>query len=356
MKKSLIALAVAGAFAAPAMAATSNVDIYGVLKMSYDYINTDATAGGPNPDKHLTRISSNSSRLGFKGSEDLGGGLKAVWQWESQIAADANGGNPSNRNTFVGLAGGFGTFLLGTHDTPYKLATGSLDLFSDTMGDYNTIMGNVNGANRFDLRGDNVWAYISPTVSGFHAAIARVNANETGTQGARDGDAWSLAGIYNNGPLFASLAWEKHKNGVAGAAPNSHLTAWKLGAGYKFGDAKVGFGYEKLDDGSGNTAQDRSAWFLNGAYAMGPITLKAQYARAGDGKSVPDTKASYYALGADYALSKRSKVYALYASTNNGAGATYGTGGPGAGGTYIPAAALAGTDPSVLSLGIEHSF
>ena len=354
MKKSLIALAVAGTFAAPAFAATSNVDIYGVIKSSYDYINTDAPAGGANPDSNLTRISTNSSRIGFKGSEDLGGGLKAVWQWETGLTTDTSGAATGNRNTFVGLAGGFGTFLLGTHDTPYKLATGSLDVFSDTMGDYNTIMGSLNGTNWFDLRGSNVWAYISPTFSGFHAALARVNANEAGTQGAADGDAWSLAGIYNNGPLFASLAWEKHENGVAGAGATTSLDAWKLGVGYKFGDAKVGFGYESMDDDGGATVNDRNAWFINGTYAMGPITLKAQYASAGDGDTAPDTSADYWAIGVDYNLSKRTKVYALYATTDNDAGGLYATGGAGAGGTFTPT--VAGTDPSVLSIGIEHSF
>ncbi|MCP5278199.1 MAG: porin [Thiobacillus sp.] len=353
MKKSLIALAVAGTFAAPAFAATSNVDIYGVIKSSYDYINTDAAVGGANPDDDLTRISSNSSRIGFKGSEDLGGGMKAVWQWETGLTTDTSGAATGNRNTFVGLAGGFGTFLVGTHDTPYKLATGSLDVFGDTMGDYNTIMGSTNGTNNFDLRGSNVWAYISPTFSGFHAALARVNANEAGTQGAADGDAWSLAGIYSNGPLFGSLAWEKHENGVAGAGATSDLTAWKLGVGYKFGDAKVGVGYESMDDDAGATVNDRNAWFINGAYAMGPITLKAQYAKAEDGDTAASTGADYWAIGADYALSKRSKVYALYASTDNDAGATYTTGGAGAGGTFAPAA---GTSPSTISIGIEHSF
>lgn len=350
MKKSLIALAVAGAFAAPAMAATSNVDIYGVIKSSYDYIDTDAPAGVA--DGNVTKISSNSSRIGFKGSEDLGGGLKAVWQWETALTTDTSGAPTSNRNTFVGLAGGFGTFLVGTHDTPYKLATGSLDVFSDTMGDYNTIMGNVNGTNLFDLRGPNVWAYISPTFSGFHAAIARVNADEAGAPAA-DPDAWSVAGIYNNGPLFASLAWEKHEDGVAGSVAGSQLDAWKLGVGYKFGDFKVGLGYESLDDDAGATVNDRNAWFINGAYAMGPITLKAQYASAGDGDTAADTSADYWAIGADYKLSKRTKVYALYASTDNDAAGTYTTGGAGAGGIYAPAA---GTDPSVLSIGIEHSF
>lgn len=315
--------------------------------MSYDYIDTDLA----NQD-NLTRISSNSSRLGFKGSEDLGGGLKAVWQWENQITADTNAAAPTNRNTFLGLAGGFGTALLGTHDTPYKLGTGSLDVFGDTMADYNTIIGNVQGVNRFDLRGSNVIAYISPDFSGFHGAIARVNANEAGNLGAANPDAWSATGIYKNGPLFASLSWEKHEN--LGDATGTKLTGTKLGLGYTAGDAKVGFIYEQLDDNGANSVNDRNAWVLNGAYAMGPITLKAAYGHAGDGNSAADTKASNIVLGADYALSKRTKAYALYAKTSNKSGATYGVGGAGAGGIYN--AAVADNDPSVISIGMEHRF
>ncbi|MCS6785869.1 MAG: porin, partial [Thiobacillaceae bacterium] len=178
MKKSLIALAVAGTFAAPAaIAATANVDVYGVLNVSYDYISSDQPAPA---DTSLGRISSNSSRLGFKGSEDLGGGLSALWQIEMTIAVDGGNANtPAGianagafahalRNTFVGISSkGMGTLLAGTHDTPYKLATARLDPFVDTTGDYNIAIGSVNGINAFELRANNALAYVSPNLSGF---------------------------------------------------------------------------------------------------------------------------------------------------------------------------------------------
>ncbi|MFA5083395.1 MAG: porin, partial [Hydrogenophilaceae bacterium] len=132
MKKSLIALAVAGVFAAPAaFAASANVDVYGI--MSFAIEDTDA-------DGVDVAVVDRVSRLGFKGSEDLGGGLKAIWQIESQLNATTNEnlgniyysggpvGRTALRNTFVGLAGDFGVFVLGRHDTPYKLGTGSLDV------------------------------------------------------------------------------------------------------------------------------------------------------------------------------------------------------------------------------------
>jgi len=390
MQKKLIALAVAGAFAAPTFAATSNVDVYGVLTLSVDYINTD-TSNSSEDDK-LTRVSSNSSRIGFKGSEDLGGGLAGIWQIESQLDMD-NGinnigvatnstapnwlggtgtlqsGNFSTalRNTFVGLKGGFGTALLGKHDTPYKLATGKLDIFGDTAADYNNIIGAFQAANVFDVRPGNVIAYITPTFSGLHGAIAYVAGNELGNDTSANGSAWSAMGMYDNGPIFASLAYERHNDisatGSFGALDNR---AWKLGLGYNFGNAKVGLIYEdmKLDPIGASNDVKRKAWYLNGQYTMGNIDLKAAYGSAGDVKGIggsPDSGAKTYSVGADYNMSKRTKIYALYTKVNNDDNANYGLG-MGQGSAYFPNSSLSGTagnvgdDPSVISIGVRHSF
>jgi len=352
MKKSLIALAVAGAFAAPAFAATSNVDVYGIINASWDRISSDA----PGQDT-LYRVSNNSSRIGFKGAEDLGGGMKAVWQIEEGVNVDSAAGafgGQNQRNTFLGLNGGFGTVLMGAHDTPYKLGTGSLDPFADTIGDYNNIIGNVNGTSGFDLRVGNVLAYISPTVSGFHAAIAKSFQNEAGNLGATNPDALTATGIYSNGPLFASLSWEEHKNlaALTPGAAGTKQTGTKLGLGYTFGDTKVGFIWEKLSDKGAATAVDRNAWSINATHQMGPIALKAAYSKAGDGDSAAKTSAKNYALGADYSLSKRTTAYAVYTKTTNDAGSTYGVG-AGQGSAYTPGAGL---DPSGFALGMKHSF
>lgn len=349
MKKSLIALAVAGAFAAPAFAATSNVDVYGQVMFSTDYVTIDTAAAGDDESDIVTGVN-DVTRIGFKGSEDLGGGMKAVWQIETQM-----GSALGNRNSFVGLAGGFGTVVMGTHDTPYKLATGKLDPFSDTIGDYNAIIGRTAttaGSAAFDLRAGNVGpgtiAYISPNFSGFHAAIAYVGAQSAEAAGTDNTDALSVMGMYDNGPLFASLAYESHSN-VALATATNEIDAWKLGLGYTFGDTKVGFVYEDIEHDAAANANSREAWYVSLSHAMGPIVLKAAYGSADNSDAVATKGADFFALGADYNLSKRTSVFGIYASTDNDAGAAYGMG------SYAPAAG-SGLDVDGFSIGIKHSF
>jgi predicted porin len=253
MNKKFITLAVAAALAAPGLASAEAI-LYGKVNVSLDYAdvtNAIAPTFGLERDENgdvifdrngfptfvqLTEgesfkgwgMSGNgyipgvnrASRLGVKGSEDLGNGLKAIYQVEFGINLnDTNGNVLSNsdsityRNTFVGLAGDWGTFLLGRHDTPMKISTGKLDLFADTMADYNGTVG-FN-----DFRADNVVAYISPSWSGFQLAAAIVPAGGA-TGGGRGlninedsiGETWSIAAIYSNGPFYASAAFENLNN------------------------------------------------------------------------------------------------------------------------------------------------
>src|SRR5688500_12836494 len=115
MNKKLVAVAVAGVLAAPlaAQAQTANVTLYGRLNLTLEYID----ANGDNPS--VQRLSSNSSRLGVRGTESLGGGLNVIWQIESSISGDAGGGTLAARDTFVGLQGSWGTVRFGNFLAPY---------------------------------------------------------------------------------------------------------------------------------------------------------------------------------------------------------------------------------------------
>jgi len=370
MNKKLLAFAVAAAFAAPmvANADSGNVTIYGIAHASVDRANPGSGTAAFNDS--AWRVSSNSSRLGFKGTEDLGNGLSAVWQMETGVSLDS-GSTASDfmmRNSFVGLSSKTaGTAIFGRHDTPYKLGTASLDPFADTMGDYNAIVGNWNGAVAFDSRLGNVMAYISPTWSGFHFAAAAVMANETNNTGNKDGSAYSLTGVYANGPLFASLSYEQAKD-ITGSSTNAapaalggilatveKARATKLGLGYDAGVAKVNFIWEQIKVTPGVVAEvTRNGYYLSGTVPMGNVALNAAYGRANDMSGTSDTGANQITVGADYNFSKRTTAYALYSRMDNKSGASYGLGGNGAGGAFGPAAA--GQDPSVFSLGMKHSF
>ena len=269
MNKKLISLAVAAALVAPA-AAMAEATLYGKVNVSLDYASVKNVvlptfAFARNPQGQIIRdqfgnatlvqtspgedfdgwgMSSSgyipgegrASRVGVKGSEDLGGGLKAIYQVEFGINLNDTNNDVLNnadaitmRNSFVGLAGGWGTFLMGRHDTPMKISTAKLDLFADTMADYNGTVGFQ------DLRADNAVAYISPSWAGFTFAGAVIpsggatggvspatryqlirdnNGNTTGVEAINDpglnlndnsiAGAYSLAAIYSNGPFYAS--------------------------------------------------------------------------------------------------------------------------------------------------------
>ncbi len=385
MKKVLIA-ALATAFAAPAAsyAATSNVDIYGRIAATYNVLNTDTSVAGQ--DKTLYQVSSDNSYIGFKGAEDLGGGLAAVYQLE--VGFDAEGGNNNlsksgalsggtsfvYRNTFVGLkSNDFGTVLLGKHGTPYKMATGRLDVFSNEPADYRNIMGNIDGVSVFAQRPGNVIAYVTPNFSGFSAIAAYVAGNETGNGTASNADAWSVAGMYSNGPIYATLAYEKH-NKVTGytlgtlVASGNPLdnNAWKGGVGYDFGPGKVGLIYERatVDNTASGISYTRSAYMLDGAYNVtGNIVLKAAWSHAGSLSNTSNTGANSYAVGADYVFSKRTKLIAQYQKVSNDSSASYGVGfgtnayyAPGTGYGTGTTTGAAGDSPSIISVGMVHTF
>lgn len=343
MKKSLIALAVAGAFAAPAFAATSNVDVYGKMHASVNLFN-DVAAGVSD-----VGISSNASRLGFKGTEDLGGGLKGVWQIESGVNIDEQNGGVANRNSFLGVAGGFGTFLLGNHDTPLKLVGRKVDLFGDTLADSRNILGGGS-----DGRAQNVAAYVSPNFSGF-SFIGALVSDFNGNAGADDNtnDAYNMSFNYENGPLYVGLGY-----GDGGHhSTNALKEHWRLAGSYAIGDLKLVAQYDDLGGIAAGT--DFDGWMIGAQYNMGPVALKASYITA-EMSAAGAVDTTQWTLGVDYSLSKRTSVYALYVAGENLGVAGTNTrglgGGAGASDTTVGAVVPGDDDVSAFSIGIVHNF
>ena len=397
MNKKLLALAVAGAFVAPAaMADTSNVVVYGVVNMSFDSV--DGGSGTANTAERRNRVSSNNSNLGFKGTEDLGNGLSAIWQFESAIAFDQQPRNDSGngdasgttgaRNTYAGLSSKtMGALTLGNQESPMKTSISKLDMFGNTIADYRTLMGP-------QTRGVNSVLYSSPSFNGFDVKAMYSARNEAGNGGNKNPSYWSASATYANGPILAAVAHEVEKavtaasaattatfvvtNGAgatvgsvlvttagATAAADTKQTTSRVGFGYNFGAAKVGVGYNttKLRNELDSSETKTNSWLVSGAYSMGKTTLKAQYVTSSDikGNATSSEGAKQWTIGADYSLSKRTTMYALYTKLVNDTnasrtlGSNSGVSGANTGIATVSASA-AGQDPSAISVGMVHSF
>lgn len=339
MNKKLLSLAVAAAFAAP-VAMASEMTVYGVAHVAlttYDGVGT-AVAGTPAGD--YWDLASAQSRLGVKGSEDLGDDLKAIYKMEFAVqmtddaaddaAADLgtiNDGdldsNMAMRNAYVGLAGDWGTFLMGRHDTPLKISTRALDIFGDTIADNRANSTDGEEAHTrttlgfTDVRADNAIAYITPNMNGFTLAGAIVTPGFE-TVGGGSGldtdlaEAYSVAAMYSNGPFYASLAYEDYSDAIVSAAANDGFSLTRVGLGYTANNLHVGFVYE--DNNNDTNTADAEIWQLSASYTFGNNVVKAAYGEHDNNTNANDR--TVWAVGVDHNFSKKTQAYVVYNDTD----------------------------------------
>lgn len=356
MQKKLIALAVAGLVSVPAFA-QSNVTIYGVVDMGYKY-QGDNVADGVKSRSAIDSGISAGSRIGFKGTEDLGNGLKAGFVLEQGILADTGDsavGGTFRRQSFVSLSGGFGTVALGRQYTPaHGILAGNVDPFGLGKG----TVGAISNFYISEARLDNLAAYVSPNWGGF-SFIAGYTFSAAGNEQSPKIDdaetdirAWAISPTYKNGPLFVGLNYHK-LDPVNDAADSTKV--WDLAGTYDFGVVKVGavYGQRKSDD------IKVKQWALTGAVPVGAAgKVQLGYGqRKVDGIFSDNAKVSQWALGYEHALSKRTAVYATYAQQNQNdeqealAGTSFGAGI----GDATENGAVAGYQRG-FNLGVRHSF
>ncbi|WP_200181972.1 porin [Ectothiorhodospira mobilis] len=348
MKKTVLAFAVAAAVAAPA--AMADTTLYGRMNLSLDFVDNDEDSSH--------QLASNSSRLGVRGSEDLGMGLKGVYQIEAGLYSDRQTFDNSDltaRNTYLGLAGGFGELRLGKHDSAYKTATLPLNFFADTLGDMHHIAGQFDdaaGVDNFYNRDDNTIVYMSPNLDGmrFMANYTTDKDDDTPDAYANDRSAMSLAGTFEQGPMYLGVAYQQMNE--YNAARDADATGWKVGGTYDLGGFTLAAMYENLDSDQ-DAFGDRDMFHLGGKYAMGQAYLMASYSMA-DENDMDETGADMYALGAGYNLSQRTNMYATYAQMSNDDAATYAFTGSGKGKSV--AASAAGAEVSGFQVGVAHNF
>ena len=371
MNKKLVAVAVAGLLAAPlaAEAQTANVTLYGRLNGDLEFVR-GRQADGANP--WITRLSSNSSRLGVRGTESLGGGLNAIFQIEQNVSFDTGNSSTSSfasRETFVGLQGGWGTVKFGKFLMPYD----DLHPIFGNVPTYTTsILSTANlwaqgpqskFGGGFDARLGNSLRYDSPAFSGFSFS-GQVSlrdssgfADNTGPSantanpilGGDNGDHASelrhayvagVAGYYNNGPIQAGIGFEtnvKVRNySVTGGQFYANDTAFTVTGAYNFGVIRPALVYERLKYETPTGDIKRDFWGISATAPLGPGVLYAFYGDASDGKGGAadgtrvggltkggNTGSKQYEVSYTYPLSKRTSVYAGYVKLDNDRNAAY---------------------------------
>jgi predicted porin len=384
MKKKLIALAVAGATLAPlaAMAQTSNpVTLYGRAYATFESVKAD---GGPlAPLGSRSRVTDQSSFFGIRGTEDLGGGLKAFFQLESVFRLDSNTSTFANRNSGVGLQGDFGSVLLGRWDTPFKVSTIAIDPFGDlTLGG---LTGVLSDRGNFDRREQNVVQYWSPNLGGFQArASYAVNEGKTATTNP---SGLSFSGTYTQGPFYVGYTWERHKdqfkayNGasivvtggvpalVAGPSTGGAFTVagarekgQAIFGSFTIGPVKLGamtqyFIKDNPLSGPAGRKNGSEAQMFSAVYTIGKSQILFSHQRAKDGTFLTvgnaarpaDAKSTSNNFGYQYNFTRRTFALAQYTQVkNNSLGqADFGADKLGVG---------ADQDPKGFSFGLRHLF
>ncbi|MEO8330859.1 MAG: porin [Gallionella sp.] len=355
MKKKIITLAVAAALA-PA-AAFADVTVYGQAHMSLDSHsgNGGTTATGTQDGMQLT---SNSSRLGFKGTINLDGGMKALYQYEASVALDGSGNGTifnGTRDSYLGLAGGFGTVMTGRLPLANQYVY-DVNYFADQVGDAGNfaIVGNATGG-----RISRALAYATPDMGGFSGLVAFVpNTQEsvTGVQAAPNKQSsYTLRGTYGAGPVFAAVSYQSI--GVAGAQ-DAKLTVTSLAATFDFGAGNAGVQYTRNGansqaTGGASTTQNVITAGVSFKVSDGN-SVKAQYSKAAESVSNAKDGGSMIAVGFDHNLSKSTTVYVAFAKVTNDTGAGFSASGWGHGGVGGPA--VPGNDPSAVSFGAVYKF
>ena len=388
MNKKLAAIAVAGAFALPlaAEAQTAQVTLYGRANMDLEFVKASGPGAADGSSTTVTRVSSNSSRFGLRGTEALGGGLTAFFQVENSVELGRKGaGTIAGRETFVGLQGSYGQLWLGRSLSPYDDAT---PVFASGPYNYNTglfnnsslwannsnAVGGVEAIAGYDDRYSNSIRWNSPTWSGFTAEVQLATKENTA-------HSWAfIPGVfYNNGPIQAAAVYARHNKircyntagtsyGACGSSASitglaAKDDAFTLTGSYDFGMARVALVYEYLKYQTPTGDLKRDLWGVSGTIPMGGGLWYVYYAKAGDGKGGAsdsetyinslrhgsDTGSQNFEIGYRYDLSKRTSVNAGYVMIKNDARAIY---------TFnVNGYAVApGGDPQGFVLGIIHNF
>jgi predicted porin len=389
MKKSLIAAAVAGLFAAPA--AMADVTISGAINLGIEIVDSsDGTAAGT-PGLSQTKLNANYSNINISSSDDIGNGNKIIFNYQLVVdPSDVSGGNPVNRNSYLGVAGTWGAFKMGSNENVYERHMYQADPLDGALGPGGNLMilGTPGQGVAFEVgptstsgvpsctatatggcvgfyrrTGQTIW-YESPNWNGFtfevDYTLSAFKTQTTDPTVLSAGVKWKPEGM----PFYLDAAIEQHEDmfGANNAAnfaggTGSSDDAVQFGGGWTLGDLSLHARFESLsyetDGVVGVNSYERDAMWFAVKWNMPSGYVGAEIGIADEGDTnvgtVVDSGATMYGIGYFHNLSKQSQLQFIYAMTSNDPAATYTQAGAPNGGT-------AGADHSVIHVGIKHTF
>jgi predicted porin len=395
MNRSLSALAVVGWIVGSSTAAAQSANVYGRLYPELIWTRiTGATAPGtpvstlaaaPTGERFpaFTKMDSSNSRLGFRGDEQLGAGLKAFFLIEQRILVDTGNAQLASRNTYVGLESErWGAVKLGGFDTVYKEVGDTLSFLGVSSGNFvsnSNVLSKqgfgTSSAGSFHLRRANSVRYESPSLRGLQALVQY--SPDEARNSDRNAYLWSLGVVYDDGPVYAALAWELHADTFGGsrnvpaalsnaadANARSRDTGLRATLQHRMGSHTLEGNVATMTYAERGGRAGRFAHYRHAAFSVGVDSkwsdawrTAAAIGHAGAGRcrlfegvpcSTDGLDGRQLALGAAYYLSKRTYLFALYAKLWNGRSAQYNN----VDGVDVPP----GADPQQFALGITHNF
>jgi predicted porin len=312
--------------------------VYGSARISDTWTDTDdstnITTGDTIEGSDSWDVKNESSRLGFRGSEDLGNGLAAIYHYEFGVdasdTADIGGTAVGGRLSYVGLTGGFGQISIGRQWNPYYFAVGGeVDVFNgvgSSLGYYN---------NDGFTRSGNLLVYMTPSFNGLVGAVAIENDGEAGEDNV---DRYQVAATYDNGPLFLGAAWRQtDTETVSGDPDGDDLDQYGVQARYNIGFFGLAASWQRQDDGTTET----DGYDVVGSFGFGNNTLRLGYFDVED-------NSDGWIVGLQHNLSKRSRLWIEYNDEDSDQNNRFTTNTDGD--------ILEVADRANLSIGMRHAF
>ena len=373
MIKKILPAMIGVALAGGMTAALADVTVMGHLDQS---ITKDDIDGG----KDDTNFVCTTCSIGFKGSEDLGNGLKAIFKLDYQFDMNNrnSGGSITDRDQWLGLAGNFGQVRVGTISTPYKSYGAQIDPLYRTalQGRDHALQSSLfhSGAGEdIEGRADNTVRYDSPSWNGLKvAAFYTLDSDErdgvlkdpavpSDGNKTEDDNPYGVGVSYKNGGILAFGAWQTNNGGNSNR--KGELSAYKAGGKWTLNNFAVMGQYEVANQDITDT--DYTHWTVAASYTMGNNMLYAGYGMGNvDGDNIDDEDVTAFTLAGVHSMSKRTSVYLGYTTADCDAnmkekGTTSAGDDTGYSMSYVSACSgtkTNGGDNTRISLGLKHKF